>query len=286
MFSTIVVGVDGRPHDQEALALALALADPGATIIAAGVAVLDERIARGTSHAFDPALLAEVEQRVDRTVEPYDDLEGVATTGTSVGRGLRDLAIGANAKLIVTGSSRRGTLGRIFAGDQVRDILRHAPCPVAVAPVGYQHAGRHLDRIGVGHDGSAEADAALRLALGLKARDGAAVDIVEVVEPYPLSPPAGQAVGTTLVADVRRARANLDRIVAETGLAGRIITGSAAHELARLGRSVDLIAVGLHHRGLLDRLLVGSTAHALQREQAAPVLVVPPTEEAPARAAA
>lgn len=279
MFSTIVVGVDGRPHDQESLALARALADEGASIIAAGIAVMGESVGRGTGHEFDAALLAEVEQRVDRVIEPHDDLQGVATTGTSVGRGLRDLAIGSGADLIITGSSRRGTLGRIFAGDHVRDVLRHAPCPVAVAPVGYQHPKGNLSRIGVGHDGSAEADAALRLAIGLKARDGAVIDIVEVVEPSPLTPPAGEAIGATLAADVRRARENLDRIVAETGLSGRVITGSAAHELARLGRSVDLIAVGLHHRGLLDRLLVGSTAHALLREQAAPVLVVPPTEE-------
>jgi nucleotide-binding universal stress UspA family protein len=279
MFSTIVVGIDGRPHDQEALALARALADDGASIIAAGVAVMDERLGRATSHDFDASLLAEVEAKVDRTIEAYDDLQGVATTAPSVGRGLRDLAIGSGATLIVSGSSRRGTLGRIFAGDHVRDVLRHAPCPVAVAPVGYRLADGVLKRIGVGHDGSAEADAALRLALGLRARDGSVIDIVEVVEPYPLTPPAGEAVGATLVADVRRARENLDRIVDETGLSGRVITGSAAQELARLGRSVDLIAVGLHHRGLLDRLLVGSTAHALLREQAAPVLVVPPTDE-------
>lgn len=247
MFSTIVVGIDGRAHDQEALALAQALADPGATII--------------SEHVDDP--------------------------DASVGRGLREAAARTGAELIVTGSSRRGIVGRTFAGNHVRDVLRHAPCPVAVAPVGYQRRDHGLARIGVGHDGSAEADAALRLALGLRSRDGATIDVVEVIEPYPLTPPAGEAMGTMLVADVRRARANLDRIIAETGLTGRIITGSAAHELARLGRSVDLIAVGLHQRGLLDRLLIGSTAHALLREQAAPVLVVPPAEAAaPAAAAA
>lgn len=286
MFSTIVVGIDGRAHDHESLALARALADDGASIIAVGVAAVDDAAGHRTSRQIDPALLEEMDERVDRTTEAYDDVEGVVTTAASVGRGLREVALGAHADLIVTGSSRRGTLGRIFAGDQVRDALRHAPCPVAVAPVGYRHDDRPLARIGVGHDGSAEADAALRLAIGLKRRDGASIDIVEVVEPYPLIPPAGEVAGATLVADVRRARANLDRIVEETGLPGRIITGSAAHELSRLGRSVDLIAVGLHHRGLLDRLLVGSTAHALLREQAAPVLVVPPSEAAVARQAA
>lgn len=285
MFSTIVVGIDGRAHDHESLALARALADEGASIIAVGVATVEDGTSRRSSRQIDPAILEEIDEKVDRTIEPYDDIEGVVTTSASVGRGLREVALGAKADLIVTGSSRRGTLGRIFAGDQVRDILRHAPCPVAVAPVGYRHDDGPLARIGVGHDGSAEADAALRLAIGLKSRDGASIDIVEVVEPYPLTPPAGEIAGATLVADVRRARANLDRIVEETGLPGRIITGSAAHELARLGRSVDLIAVGLHHRGLLDRLLVGSTAHALLREQAAPVLVVPPSEVAAQQAA-
>lgn len=286
MFSTIVVGIDGRAHDHESLALARALADEGASIVAVGVATVEDTGGRRSGRQIDPAVLEQIDEKVDRTVESYDDVEGVVVTAASVGRGLREVALGSKADLIVSGSSRRGTLGRIFAGDQVRDILRHAPCPVAVAPVGYQHDAGPLARIGVGHDGSAEADAALRLAIGLKSRDGASVDIVEVVEPYPLTPPAGAVAGATLVADVRRARANLDRIVEETGLPGRIITGSAAHELARLGRSVDLIAVGLHHRGLLDRLLVGSTAHALLREQAAPVLVVPPNDASAARKAA
>lgn len=286
MFSTIVVGIDGRAHDHESLSLARALADDRATIIAVGVATVDDAAGRRGTRQIDPAVLEEIDERVDRTLEPYDDVEGVVTTAASVGRGLREVALGAKAELIVAGSSRRGRLGRIFAGDQVRDILRHAPCPVAVAPVGYRRETGPLHRIGVGHDGSTEADAALRLAMGLGSRDGAAIDIVEVVEPYPLTPPAGEIAGATLVADVRRARANLDRIVEETGLPGRIITGSAAHELSRLGRSVDLVAVGLHHRGLLDRLLVGSTTHALLREQAAPVLVVPPTDALAARQAA
>lgn len=277
MFSTIVVGIDGRSHDHEALALAQVLADPGASIIATAVAVTDVPVSsrlRGTA-----ALLEETDETVDRVLEPYTDIEGVATAATSVGEGLRELAIGAGADLIITGSSRRGMLGRVFAGDHVRDALRHAPCPVAIAPVGYCTTGDGLQRIGVGHDGTAEADGALRLALGLRSRDGAAIDLVEVVESFPVNPPGAQALPTTLVADVRRARANLDRIVEQTGLPGRIITGSAAHELARLGRSVDLIAVGLHHRGMLDRMLIGSTAHALLREQAAPVLVVPPVQE-------
>lgn len=270
MFSTIVVGIDGRSHDHEALALARVLADEGASVIAASVAVVNG----SGNHAG--ALLDETNETVDRVIEPYPDLEGVATTSTSVGRGLSDLALGSGAELIITASSRRGALGRIFAGDHVRDVLREAPCPVAIAPVGYQSSGTSLRRIGVGHDGSAEADGALRLALGLRTRDGAEIDLIEVVEPSPVSVPAGATLGTTLVADVRRARENLDRIVERTGLPGRIITGSAANELARLGRSADLIAVGLHHRGLLDELFVGSTTHALLRDQAAPVLVMPP----------
>ncbi len=286
MFTTIVVGIDGRAHDHEALALARALGGEQATIVAVGVATTEERRMRRGGDQIDASSLERMDERVDRTVEPYGDTEGVVTGAPTVGRGLREVALGSRADLIVTGSSRRGRLGRIFAGDEVRDILRHAPCPVAVAPVGYRNDGGRLTRIGVGHDGSVEADGALRCAIELSQRDGAAIDVVEVVEPFPIMPPAGEVAGTTLVADVRRARANLDRIVQETGLDGRIITGSAAHELARLGHSVDLIAVGLHHRGLLDRLLVGSTAHALLREQAAPVLVVPPAEAATEQQAA
>ena len=107
MFSTIVVGIDGRSHDHEALALARVLADEGASVIAASVAVVNG----SGNHAG--ALLDETNETVDRVIEPYPDLEGVATTSTSVGRGLSD--VGAfetiiarhGAELIVHGHNHR-----------------------------------------------------------------------------------------------------------------------------------------------------------------------------------
>ena len=60
------------------------------------------------------------------------------------------------------GSSRRGGVGRVFAGTTAERLLHGAPCPVAVAPRGF-HALEpgDLGTIAVGYDGSVEARAAL-----------------------------------------------------------------------------------------------------------------------------
>ncbi|MBO9533621.1 MAG: universal stress protein [Solirubrobacteraceae bacterium] len=133
---TIVVGVDGRAHDAEAIALAQHLAGPEAELLVASVGVSDR-----TPHMLGGPVRArstrDAERAVDAVTEREVHLEGVAITADSIGDGLAQLARGAHADLIVVASSRRGRLGRVLGGDAVHDIVRHAPCRVAVAPVGY-----------------------------------------------------------------------------------------------------------------------------------------------------
>lgn len=280
MFETIVVGIDGRPHDREAIALAQHLADPGADIIIASVAVIDEGLTVPSNLGGGSDVISHLEDRVDEVTEAHPEFQGVVTNATSIGEGLRELARGANADLIVVASSSRGLVGRIFAGDAVRDVLRQAPCPVAVTPVGYEAKGAKLTKVVVGYDATPAADAAVVAAIAMRERDGAEVQVIEVIEPFPVVAGIGGYAGTALGDDYRLARARLDRLSVRHGLTGDIVTGSAARELARAGRNADLITIGLEDRSLLDRVLIGSTAHALLREQSAPLLVVPPRHHA------
>jgi nucleotide-binding universal stress UspA family protein len=277
VFRTIVIGIDGRPQDAEVLALAQRLADPGAEIIAASIAIIDPAPLRTPSEGSQAKLLAAAEDAIDTFIEPYESIEGVPAAAASIGRGLADVAFGAGADLIVVASSRRGIVGRVFAGEAVRDVLRHAPCPVAVATVGNTKSGP-LRTITVGYDGSAESDAALELAVGLGRRDAASVGVVEVIEPTIAlaSAAAGPYSGVPVDAGYQRAQEDLDRLAKRYQLKGVIAVGRAAHELAEASRASDLLAIGLHNYGLLDRLIVGSTAHALLREQSAPILFSPP----------
>lgn len=266
MLQTIIIGIDGRPQDAEALALARRLGDPGAELIVAIV----------TPSEPD----ADAERVVDRAVDAAPGVERAVIAAPSVGPGLAQLARGARADLIVVASSRRGLLGRTFAGDSVADVLRHAPCPVAVAPVGFSAETGPIEHLVVGYDGSAEADAAAELASELALRDGGLVGAVQVVEDYVAATAVG---GISAGVDARlldqayaAARANLDALAERFDFDGVITTGRAAHELAAASADADVLCVGLHEHGVLDRLLVGSTAHALLREQHAPLVIVPP----------
>src|SRR2546422_970988 len=68
----------------------------------------------------------------------------------------------------VLGSTHRGSLGRVFIGSVGQQLLEDAPCAVAVAPRGFEKAAdRQLSSLGVGFDGSPEANVALRHAEAL-----------------------------------------------------------------------------------------------------------------------
>ena len=55
----------------------------------------------------------------------------------SVGSGLHQLGTDYGADLLVVGSSSRGPVGRVLAGDDARGTVSGAACPVAVAPHAY-----------------------------------------------------------------------------------------------------------------------------------------------------
>jgi nucleotide-binding universal stress UspA family protein len=272
MFETIIVGIDGRPQDAEALALARQLADPGAEIIAITVAVTVADLLHGKTRGSDAA-----EETVDAFTDAHTSLEGVVVEAASVGEGLRAAADGASADLIVVASSRRGMVGRIFAGDSVRAVVDHAPCPVAVATHGYHRTGP-LRQITVGYDGSAAADRAIEEAVRIGKRDHASVSVVDVVEPaLAVAAMTGAYVGNALEDTYALARKNLDRLKEEHGLHGVVATGQPGHELAEASRGADLLAIGLHHHATAERILVGSAGSSLLTHHSAPLLIVPAT---------
>ncbi|MDO9352331.1 MAG: universal stress protein [Solirubrobacteraceae bacterium] len=276
MFQTIIVGIEGRrSQDDEALALATRLGEPGAEIIATNVAIGHATVL-GRSGALD-----EGEAIVDAFTEPRVRTEGSVVQAESVGRGLRDVALGARADLIVIASSRRGALGELFAGDAVRDVLHHAPCPVAVATVGSGESGA-LRRIVIGYDGSGESEAALVEAVRIARRDDADVSVVDVVEPMvQAAANPGAWLGGSIDEQYAIAREQLDGLVERFGIRGVIAVGRAATELTDASRGADLLAIGFREHGLLDRLLVGSTVNQLLHAQSASMLITPPDSGRP-----
>jgi nucleotide-binding universal stress UspA family protein len=101
--------------------------------------------------------------------------------GRAVGRALHELAEHHHVDLLVVGSCHRGSIGRVLVGNDALATLNGAPCVVAIAPAGHEHEASRLAAVGVGEDGSAESTLALRAALELGKRFGAAVRAISVV---------------------------------------------------------------------------------------------------------
>ena len=197
---------------------------------------------------------------------------GHIADGTDVARGLFDLAGAESADLLVLGAHHHHHL---WDTDHARATLRDAPCPVAVAPIGYADlSAPQIGAIGVGYnDHDPESDAALTTAQAIAAASGAEVRITHVVPETNWDAPDSGA-GRLAVA-ARERLAGLDGVVT-------VVEGDVHDALAALERGVDLLVLGSHHHGALRRLVVGDTVGSLTRELACPLLVIPPAAAAAA----
>lgn len=190
---------------------------------------------------------------------------------SSPAAGLEEQARSWGADLVVLGSSRRAERGHLVVGGVAERLLHAAPWSVAVAPRDFAAAERRpagsedpgLRVIGVGFDGSPEAERALRVASELAARNGAALRVFTVLPPLVEDP-------EPLVDDSAFAwhpglelRDALHQAVAELPAAVRaeevVLRGSPAGKLLEeTEKGLDLLVVGSHGDGPLR--------HALRRE--------------------
>lgn len=277
MFSKIVVGVDGREGDNDAIALAQRLADTGAELVACNVVATGRVPSRGTNRDYEAALLDEAGERVadattaigGLTITPH------AVIAPSPADGICDLAADEAADLVVVGSCHHSAFGRVFAGNDAGEIVRRAPCPVAIAPRGYADGAAEIDQIGVGYNESAESEYALALAIELRGRFQASVEVIEIlsppwpVEPRYTPPPPPLHKERTEAASRLRAHAGVDK--------GRVTVsyGGAVYELRELARRSQLLVIGARPRSAFGRWILGSTADALTHDLPCPLLTVP-----------
>jgi nucleotide-binding universal stress UspA family protein len=275
----ILVAYNATQEAADGLALARLLADElGGDLLVARVltgagrsTILDpahQRDVRATVADTRRALLAAVPDAGDLEITAIDD-------GDDVARSIHEVARAEGAEAIVVGSSHLHGVGRVLLGGTPELVANGAPCPVFVAPPGFQDAATlSPDVVGVAYDGTPSADPALRYAAEFADRLSLPLRVIAVRPPL-RARPIGRA------ADAARCLTAATQTVGElTG--GRVTVdvverhGVPVSELvAQTDGGVGVLVIGSHGRAPLRRVLLGSVSAGVLRAAKAPVVVVP-----------
>src|SRR3954454_6956045 len=276
MFNNVIAGVDGFDGGRDAIALAQAVGAGRLTLV--GVHPHDPFRTRGSVAGYETLLHDDTLRALEAArLQAQCDAELVVMGDNSPARGLQQAAEDLGADLLVVGAAHHGPVGRLMLGDVGRSALPHAPCPVAVAPRRCAPTAPHT--VGVGYDGTPEAQAALELAADWAQEHGAALT-VWVAWQTPAVPNAAMLPGDLeqMRADAaHRADELLAAALAEVAstVAGHVVAGRAVPVLKHASESLDLLVVGSRGWGPLARVAVGSTSDRLMHHAACAVVVVP-----------
>jgi nucleotide-binding universal stress UspA family protein len=282
----ILVGHDGSSHARDALALGRLLCElTDAELVLARVVPWEPLPLQAVPipelknryEAQERDALAELRWAAERVGASTE-----AGPGESPAQGLQLLAEELNPDVVVVGSSHRGRIGQVMAGNVALRLLNGLDRPLAVAPAGYaQHAGE-LRRIGVGFDGSPESLAALRKAGRLAVASQAKVWVIAVAPQTGVGPHAwGFAPGVAVAPyDLDgRLRRSLESaagdLPAGVARATELHSGDPAAVLLDEARALDLLVLGSRGYGPVRRVLLGSVSGRVVREAPCPLLVVP-----------
>jgi nucleotide-binding universal stress UspA family protein len=285
MTPPILVGIDPGRDDPSPPALAAVLSRAtGAPIVV--VAAFPWDLPAGRGYAGPPAEApAEVRDALARAGEslPGLDVRTEAAYSTSPARALHIAAEDLGAGLLVVGSTRSGPIGRLVPGSHTEQAIHGAPCPVAIAPHGYEPPpGRLPTRIGVAFSDTPDGHEALKGAAALARRCGAELCVLTIVEPVSWGsdiawsmhswPAAAAERRAAAVGSLQAAIAGLpDDVRAES----RVIEEVSVTAVADAAEGFDLLVCGSRGHGPIRRVLLGSVSHVLVRSAPCPLIVLP-----------
>ena len=290
MFSHIVVGSDGRPGGDDAVALGAAIASAtGGRLSLVGVFPPSFLPVEGVTDR--KTLRAEVTRtlRGQRDRLAPDAFVHTVADG-SVARALRHFAQRSRADLVVVGSSHVAAPGHVAISRVGRQLLYDAPFSLAVATHGLHEREFGIRSVGVGYDGGPEADVALAVAAELATDCHGKLLICRVVEDRVpvLSYEAWIALADWShehMWESERQKALVEAEAAASGLAVRAevsaTVGDPGYEMRAFSAAVDLIVVGSRRWGPVARLVTGGVGETLVTDSSCSVLIVP--RPAPAR---
>jgi membrane protein len=191
--------------------------------------------------------------------------------------------------LVVVGSTRRGTLGRVLLGSTAEHVMKGSPCPVVVVPRGHEEPTGGLRAVGAAFLPTAGGRETLRSAALLARSGGARLVAVMVLSPKHAGE---QSPGLMAAAhhdhDVSEDIASRERITAEDALREALAASAAdldaesdilfqepADGLVAASARLDLLVMGSAHHGPAGGVALGGVARRVTAHAACPVLVLP-----------
>jgi nucleotide-binding universal stress UspA family protein len=298
MAKPILVGYDARTSDRAPVLFGVAAARfTGAPLIVATVEARRDSDGAAAA-ALQEDLLADASEalaRVGADLEP----EGIAIEcrqlqSTSAARALYEAAESQDAALLVVGSTRRGTVGRILTGSTAERLMHGAPCAIAVIPHDWTPRGR-VATVGVAYVNTPEGQEALRTAHSLARRAGATLRVLTVARAglaahgETETPTATQSgVDFEDVEGQHRLRAEEAAREAAAALGADDVPVQVdafledpADTLVRVSENLDILVCGSRGYGPLRAVVLGGVSRRVAAEAHCPVIVLPRGIEAP-----
>lgn len=281
----IVVGIDGSPQADRALAWAVGEAE----LRRAAVDVIHCYVVHARGVVMYVPDQDDAEARLDEIVERNRRvLDRVKWTAGTMGvlnapsAGL--VEAGEGAALIVVGSRGAGGFDRLRLGSTGYRTAAHATTPVAVIPPTAEDEPRDQHGLVVGIDGSRAAERALRWALEEAAHRGTDLTVVHAfrlaVDPALAARASDDREARLLARSYEAAERVVDEVLATAGVASvdvsRVIERGTPAEVLLSHTGPDrLLVVGTHGRGSIGRMVFGSVSHQCLHHANGPVVVVP-----------
>ena len=275
MVAPIVIGAQPKRDDLAPIELGVMLSRlTGAPIHVVGTYWFDSTPRRTASEEYGEALRQDVGRAVAQVLggEELEAPVEVHVKAGSPAHALQESAAELGAGVIVVGSTRRGTFGRIATGTTVDRVLDGAPCPVIIAPSGFRRAWGPTPTVGVAFVDTPGGWSALAAGAAMARGTGASLVAYTVTD------------ADTDAGDRARAQTAVERALAERAhdldCEARVLTGGAA-ALAVESRNLDFLIRGCRSAGRLRTPLAREVPSRLASAVECPFMVVAPGRERP-----
>ena len=301
MAKPILVGYDASSSDRAPVLFGVAAARfTGAPLIVATVGAAQAGADGVAAGQLEDDLLADASAalaRVGTELEPEGlEIEFRQLQSTSAARALYEAAEAEDVGLLVVGSTRRGTVGRILPGSTAERLMHGAPCAIAVVPHGWQPRGG-IGTVGVAYVDTAEGQEALQDAYELARSAGATLRVLSVAKVGFASYGETEArtaeqrgrdfdevEGEHRVQTERQAREAVAALGDDVTVEVDAFLEDPADTLIRVSENLDVLICGSRGYGPVRAVVLGGVSRRVAAESKCPVIVLPRGVQYPLRA--